>query len=360
MTGKQNGVIHSPNYPEKYATSDSGGSIQCHWFIYAQPNHKILMYFEEFEVEGKPNGKPSFWRFLCLHFVLPGSAVINFFESRESRKFRQKQNVKKVEKSKNSNRKPNSKSFEITRNQTPKPEMPWTWTMPNQGRRAVPYVIALLAAACTIVALYFIIDTSMKVDELKNAMDKNSNGTDANARRRIIWTTSSRDFSHLILPLFVAVLSTFFLSCILLLCFGPMLSICCEPTIFLVIFIIFGPILLLAFICFLVLGPGTYYGTVIVALVICGLLLLCSTPIICCFCAANVGRRKNLYEGQVIYTIENQEKAAEINTSLIDGGQGNYPLQQKSEQEATQTQQSPKKEDAEVDRGVERDADNAV
>ena len=46
----------SPNYPDKYADSSSGGSHQCHWFIHVKPRHKILLYFEEFEVEGKPNG----------------------------------------------------------------------------------------------------------------------------------------------------------------------------------------------------------------------------------------------------------------------------------------------------------------
>ena len=53
----ENGAIKSPNYPEKYADSSSSGSHQCHWFIHVKPRHKILLYFEEFEVEGKPNGK---------------------------------------------------------------------------------------------------------------------------------------------------------------------------------------------------------------------------------------------------------------------------------------------------------------
>ncbi len=35
----------------------TGGSFQCHWFIYVKPKHKILLYFEDFEVEGKPNGE---------------------------------------------------------------------------------------------------------------------------------------------------------------------------------------------------------------------------------------------------------------------------------------------------------------
>ena len=57
ISGKSNGMIHSPNYPEKYASSDMGGSMQCHWFINASPGHRILLFFETFEVEGKPIGK---------------------------------------------------------------------------------------------------------------------------------------------------------------------------------------------------------------------------------------------------------------------------------------------------------------
>jgi hypothetical protein len=40
-----------PTYAEGY------GSLVCHWFIYARPNHKILLYFDDFEVEGNPGGK---------------------------------------------------------------------------------------------------------------------------------------------------------------------------------------------------------------------------------------------------------------------------------------------------------------
>ena len=57
ISGQNNGVIHSPNYPEKYATSSEGSSLQCHWFIHVSPGHKIVLYFETFEVEGKPEGK---------------------------------------------------------------------------------------------------------------------------------------------------------------------------------------------------------------------------------------------------------------------------------------------------------------
>ena len=33
------------------------GSLQCHWFIHARPGHKILLYFDDFEVEGNPAGE---------------------------------------------------------------------------------------------------------------------------------------------------------------------------------------------------------------------------------------------------------------------------------------------------------------
>ena len=58
ITGESNGIIHSPNFPEKYASSAQDNvTQQCHWFIHVRPGHKVLLYFEEFEVEGKPEGE---------------------------------------------------------------------------------------------------------------------------------------------------------------------------------------------------------------------------------------------------------------------------------------------------------------
>jgi len=55
ISNSENGVIKSPNYPEKYSSNDpSYGSLQCHWFIHVPPGHKILLYFDDFEVEGNP------------------------------------------------------------------------------------------------------------------------------------------------------------------------------------------------------------------------------------------------------------------------------------------------------------------
>ncbi|XP_023327852.1 dorsal-ventral patterning tolloid-like protein 1 isoform X2 [Eurytemora carolleeae] len=55
ITDAENGIIKSPNFPEKYTTSskDSGNKV-CHWFVYAKPGYRILLYFSNFEVEGNP------------------------------------------------------------------------------------------------------------------------------------------------------------------------------------------------------------------------------------------------------------------------------------------------------------------
>ncbi len=58
LTKLENGVITSPNFPEKYLDSSSDrGSRECHWFIHVKPRHRILLYFDKFEVEGKPTGQ---------------------------------------------------------------------------------------------------------------------------------------------------------------------------------------------------------------------------------------------------------------------------------------------------------------
>jgi len=55
ITDAENGIIKSPNFPEKYTASGRGsGSKVCHWFVYARPGHRVLLYFSDFEVEGKP------------------------------------------------------------------------------------------------------------------------------------------------------------------------------------------------------------------------------------------------------------------------------------------------------------------
>jgi len=55
ITDAENGIIKSINFPEKYTSSGKEfGSKVCHWFVYAKPAHRVLLYFSEFEVEGNP------------------------------------------------------------------------------------------------------------------------------------------------------------------------------------------------------------------------------------------------------------------------------------------------------------------
>ena len=49
------------------------GSLQCHWFIHVPPGHKILLYFDDFEVEGNPAGivqKSCWWLFCSIAFYI--------------------------------------------------------------------------------------------------------------------------------------------------------------------------------------------------------------------------------------------------------------------------------------------------
>jgi len=58
ITDAENGIIKSPNFPDKYTSSGREfGSKVCHWFIYAKPGHKVLLHFTDFEVEGNPGDR---------------------------------------------------------------------------------------------------------------------------------------------------------------------------------------------------------------------------------------------------------------------------------------------------------------
>lgn len=48
------------------------GSLQCHWFIHVPPGHKILLYFDDFEVEGNPAGRLTLMQ-LCGYGSTDGS-----------------------------------------------------------------------------------------------------------------------------------------------------------------------------------------------------------------------------------------------------------------------------------------------
>ncbi|RXG74004.1 Neuropilin-2, partial [Armadillidium vulgare] len=54
ITKHEWGEITSPNWPEKYGSPASDESFTCDWFIYVRPQHKILLWFAEFSVEGNP------------------------------------------------------------------------------------------------------------------------------------------------------------------------------------------------------------------------------------------------------------------------------------------------------------------
>ena len=57
ITNQENGVITTPNFPDKYSDSTEAANHQCHWFIHVNPGNRILLYFETFEVEGDPKGE---------------------------------------------------------------------------------------------------------------------------------------------------------------------------------------------------------------------------------------------------------------------------------------------------------------
>ena len=50
---------------------------QCHWFIHVRPGHKVLLYFEEFEVEGKPEGESN--QFL-INIIIIVIIIIQFVQ----------------------------------------------------------------------------------------------------------------------------------------------------------------------------------------------------------------------------------------------------------------------------------------
>lgn len=56
-TGETYGIITSPNYPSNYNGPGKGLATKtCNWFVSSKSGHKILLYLEEFAVEGDPAG----------------------------------------------------------------------------------------------------------------------------------------------------------------------------------------------------------------------------------------------------------------------------------------------------------------
>nr|XP_027195182.1 uncharacterized protein LOC113789799 isoform X1 [Dermatophagoides pteronyssinus] len=50
FTNLENGIIQTPNYPNNYPAAMQ----VCNWFITVRPGSKVLLYFDEFSVEGDP------------------------------------------------------------------------------------------------------------------------------------------------------------------------------------------------------------------------------------------------------------------------------------------------------------------
>jgi len=58
VSSSDSGQILSPNFPKHYdAPKLNQASKSCNWYISAQPQHRILIIFEKFGIEGHPSGK---------------------------------------------------------------------------------------------------------------------------------------------------------------------------------------------------------------------------------------------------------------------------------------------------------------
>lgn len=69
VPGAASGVFTSPKYPEKY--DRSSGLLSCSWQIHSARDHRILLHFESFSIEGEMESK-----FLSLSFYL---SFLSFF-----------------------------------------------------------------------------------------------------------------------------------------------------------------------------------------------------------------------------------------------------------------------------------------
>ena len=63
LSNKISVLCNSKNKCPMWLMFSGYGSLQCHWFIHVPPGHKILLYFDDFEVEGNPAGRLTLW---CL------------------------------------------------------------------------------------------------------------------------------------------------------------------------------------------------------------------------------------------------------------------------------------------------------
>jgi hypothetical protein len=70
VPGAASGVFTSPKYPEKY--DRSSGLLSCSWQIHSARDHRILLHFESFSIEGEMESKfpKLIFRFIFLNLLL--------------------------------------------------------------------------------------------------------------------------------------------------------------------------------------------------------------------------------------------------------------------------------------------------
>lgn len=60
ITQAQSGVLTSPKWPQKYDGPSKGeGSATCNWYLSVRPGSRVMLHFQNFAIEGEPNGKYS-------------------------------------------------------------------------------------------------------------------------------------------------------------------------------------------------------------------------------------------------------------------------------------------------------------
>jgi len=52
ITNSNFGYLRSPNFPDRYTPKH----LECTWYITVKPNHRVLLYFMFFLIEGDLSG----------------------------------------------------------------------------------------------------------------------------------------------------------------------------------------------------------------------------------------------------------------------------------------------------------------
>ncbi|XP_024085153.1 cubilin isoform X2 [Cimex lectularius] len=82
------GVIVSPNFPLKYGGPIKGvASKTCNWYINVRPNHKVLLNFEQFAIEGEPNTRGCPAAVVRLWYTLDGPPLELCGEKKDTEKW---------------------------------------------------------------------------------------------------------------------------------------------------------------------------------------------------------------------------------------------------------------------------------